>query len=409
MRLVPRRLLSSRRLLSFFTLLLLAMMSDTLAAQTYTTLYSFTGGADGSQPYGSFTIDSSGNLYGTASGGGDLSCSVFVPGCGVVFKLKGRKLTVLHAFKGAPDGALPRANVIFDAQGNIYGTTARGGNLCAWDPTNGCGTIFKIDSSGHETVLYRFGGAGDGAAPDSTLVRDAAGNLWGTTTLEGYTGNSQCYGGCGTIFKLSPAGKLTSYDFQGPPNDGYWPLAGLVTDSSGNMYGTTEFGGADNSGILFQVSPKGGGITILHSFNIASNDAANPSNLLYSEGKLFGPAISGGTYQGGAVFEVSTSGETLFYNFAPFQDSLTVSAQGTLVRTSEGSIYGTEAYGGTFEYGAIYELTAHGGLVTFHQFGGPPDGQYPYGGLSADSAGNIYGMTLGGGTTGAGAIFELIK
>jgi uncharacterized repeat protein (TIGR03803 family) len=387
-----------------------ALMTRPVEAQTYNVLYNFTGGADGGIATAGLIRDAAGNLYGVTEGGGNLNCVINFTGCGVVFKLsKTGRESVLYTFQGGTDGADPQAGLIRDAQGNLYGTTARGGNPnCAWGPPAGCGTIFKLDPTGKETVLYRFKGGDDGAAPAGTLLLDAVGNLWGTTQFEGFAG-SQCFGpGCGTLFRLDPIGKLTSYLFQGAPTDGSWPLAGLTADSKGNLYGTTLFGGAYDSGTVFKVD-RSGKIKTLHTFDILTGDGANPTGLLMSAGKLYGPTTAGGAYQGGAVYELNPAGESVLYSFTALNDSSTQDPQGVLALDSTGNLYGTTAFSWPNQgYGTVYERQTSGNLITLHTFNGfNTDGANPMSGVIRDSAGNLYGTTQTGGTTGAGTIFRI--
>jgi uncharacterized repeat protein (TIGR03803 family) len=184
------------KVLALAAVVLLAM-TPRGQAQTYEVLYSFTGGADGGHPYAGLVRDAAGNLYGTTNG----DAAIFV---GNVFKLsKTGKETVLYTFTGGADGGLPKAGVIRDAAGNLYGTTTSGG-----DPSgcfgSSCGVVFKLDTTGKETVLYTFSGGADGGSPQAGLLRDAAGNLYGTTE---YGGDPKCdryYGSCGVVFKLNP-------------------------------------------------------------------------------------------------------------------------------------------------------------------------------------------------------------
>jgi uncharacterized repeat protein (TIGR03803 family) len=222
-----------------------------------TVLYTFTGGDDGDYP-DSLIRDATGNLYGTTFLGGGTGCNV--SGCGTVFKMtKAGKETVLYRFTGGDDGAYP-GGLIRDAKGNLYGT-AGGGDM---SDCTGCGVVFKLAPNGKETVLHSFTGPPDGRIPEG-LLRDSTGNLYGTTA-EG--GDSNCIegGGCGTIFKVDPTGKETVlYTFTGSP-DGELPLAVLIMDASGNLYGTTAFGGNPNSpcfdgthitgcGVIFKLAP----------------------------------------------------------------------------------------------------------------------------------------------------------
>lgn len=212
-------------------------------------LYTFLGGylgPDGAWPSAGVIRDQAGNLYGTTSWGGPSSY-------GTVFKVTGGQVTLLHGFSDVPDGRYPyHAALIEDAAGNLYGTTEGGGqNTCG--TSLGCGLVFKIDRAGTETVLYRFVGSPDGAAPVGGLTLDSAGNLYGTTGSDGSAG---CFLGCGTVFKLDTAGTLTVlHSFTGK-NDGGSPGGHLVVDSSGNVYGTTSGGGRSGLGVVFKITPN---------------------------------------------------------------------------------------------------------------------------------------------------------
>jgi uncharacterized repeat protein (TIGR03803 family) len=380
-------------------------------AQTFTQIYDFQGGTDGGDPVAGLTVDSEGNLYGTTEAGGSGPCAdFFIAGCGVVFRLsKDGQFTTLYQFQGGTDGSAPYAGVTRDAKGNLYGTTfAGGGTHCVFAPEVGCGTIFKLDSRGSETVLYRFSGGSDGAGPAANLYLDAEGNLWGTTELGGIFTNPLCSsGGCGTLFRLDRNHTLHSRPFQGPPNEGSAPLGGLVADPRGNIYGTTYQGGPFNGGTLFKISPTRK-LTTLHIFNIAAGDAGNPTGLLISGGKLYGPGASGGADQGGAIYQVDLSGEHLLYSFGEGNDESILFAQGTLARASDGTLYGTTSLGflGDFD-GEVYALDATGNFTEVHKFLGAPDGDTPKAGVIRDAAGNIYGTTERGGVFHAGTIFKV--
>jgi uncharacterized repeat protein (TIGR03803 family) len=186
-------------------------------------------------------FDTQGNLYGTTNGGGD-SNGCGYGGCGTVFEVKPNGTeTVLHSFTHSPDGAFPKASVVFDAQGNLYGTTALGG---AYNQ----GTVFEVTPSGSETVLYSFTGKADGGTPESGLVFDAHGNLYGTTWGGGDFSD-------GTVFKLSPAGVETVLHSFTDGLDGGAPVVGMIFDAQGNLYGTTSQGGAYNQGTVFKLTP----------------------------------------------------------------------------------------------------------------------------------------------------------
>ena len=199
---------------------------------------------DGDYLTSGLIMDATGNLYGTATYGGDFNCN-YPYGCGVVFRLKGRKETVLHSFKG-PDGAYPRAALFMDASGDLFGTTSNGGKGLRG------GTVFKIGEDGRERVLHTFRSAHGGSDPQAGVIRDAQGNLYGTT-LYGGSGN----GCCGTVFEVTADGKekvLHSFCTT-DCLDGAYPLAGLAIDAKGNLYGTASAGGVNHNGVVFMITP----------------------------------------------------------------------------------------------------------------------------------------------------------
>jgi len=270
-----------------------------------TILHNFgpTGSADGSAPESDLTRDVAGNLYGTTNlGGGDCGGR----GCGTVFMIdpQGQE-TVLHSFTGSPDGAYPStAAVLLDNSGNIYGTTSSGG-------TYGNGTVFELSPSGsgwQENILYNFTGGADGLGPLAGVIQDAAGNLYGNTG-EGGSYAGSCSFGCGVVFELSPTGsgwtETVLYTFTGAP-DGASPVAKLLKDRAGNLYGTTSSGGSSSAcsfeypggcGTVFELSPNGSGWTetILWTFT-GGADGAIPFGpvVMDREGTLYGAAGVGG-------------------------------------------------------------------------------------------------------------------
>ena len=279
--------------------------------------------ANGGIPDG-LIADASGNLYGVNAVDGSGTCGG--GGCGTIYRLSpgssgGWEMTVLYTFTGGSDGGGPWGGLKFDADGNLYGSTYAGGNLatgCNTSSGPGCGVVFKLSptESGpwNETVLYTFSGLADGGYPNGDLAFDSAGNLYGTT-LGGGKSNPNCdfYGLCGVVFKLSPAasGPWTEsvlYSFSGGA-DGATPAAGVILDSTGNLYGTTEYGGANTAcgsygcGVVFKMAPASGGAwkeVLLHNFD--GGDGANPTEpLTFGSGSnLYGTAPA----YGGVVFEI---------------------------------------------------------------------------------------------------------
>jgi uncharacterized repeat protein (TIGR03803 family) len=382
-----------------------------------TTLYSFTGGTDGAFPGGSLVLDSAGNLYGTAAGGGDLGACPAFDGCGVVFKLdKWGNQTVLYTFTGGADGAVPFGSLILDKTGNLYGTTFVGGDLSA---CYGCGVVFKLDKAGNETVLYSFMGGADGAYPEASLIFDNAGNLYGTASGGGDL--SACYGsGCGVVFKLDPSGKETVlYTFTGDA-DGAYPYAGLVLDKVGNLYSTTQNGGdlsacsGAGCGVVFKLD-KFGKETVLYSFTGGSDGAMNYFDgagvIRDQAGNLYGVAYQGGDLSAcggagcGVVFEVGPSGgETVLHTFTGGADGS--GPEGTPILDAAGNLYGTTYGGGPLGFGTVYELDRHG-KETVYALPSSAGGSAPVEALVRDSAGDLYGSASSGGAYNAGVIYKL--
>jgi uncharacterized repeat protein (TIGR03803 family) len=220
-----------------------------------TVLHSFDGlTGDGGDAYAGLILDSAGILYGTTQGGGNVNPNCLPGlemGCGTVFQITTTGAeSVLYAFTGYKDGNTPFGGVIRDEGGNLYGTTQ------PRPKPNGWGTVFKLDPAGKLTVLHTFSGGAGGEDPLDTLIHDSAGNLYGTTSAGG-TGGCTYYvgGGCGTVFRLSSSGKFAVlYSFTGSA-DGEYPVAGLVRDAKGNLYGTASWGGTYNEGALFKITP----------------------------------------------------------------------------------------------------------------------------------------------------------
>jgi uncharacterized repeat protein (TIGR03803 family) len=277
---------------------------------TETVLYAFQGGSDGAFPRGGLIADKKGNFYGTTAAGGSTNCSD--GGCGTVYELKSNgQETVLHAFQGGSDGWSPEGNMIVGTAGNLYGTTALGGtnnpNNCGGGDL-GCGTVFKVTQSGTESIIYDFQGGSDGWTPEAGLTKDDTGNLYGTTAGGG--GAAFCEFGCGTIFKVAADGTETVlYSFQGG-TDGWDPVAGVVREKTGDLYGTTIAGGgahcshvADGCGTVFKLAPDGTE-TVLFAFYNSHGRQPAAGLLMGKNGLLYGTTTSGGKHNDGVVFSV---------------------------------------------------------------------------------------------------------
>jgi uncharacterized repeat protein (TIGR03803 family) len=383
----------------------LMMLAAAIAApaQTYSALYTFTGGADGSTPDAGLIADGGGNLYGTTLYGGNLSCGAY--GCGAVFRLSAAgNEKVLHAFAGPlyGDGESPTGNLLLDSASDIYGTTSTGGNdRCSGGGGNGCGTVFRLDAKGNETLLHVFEGGVDGAAPTGGLTLDPAGNLYGTTVLGGAPDT-------GTIFELPSLGsEYILYSFSG--SDGANPKGSLVRDEVGNLYGTTMLGGnagcpfGESCGVVFKWGLSGE--TVLYSFNPADGAFPSPYLALDSAGNLYGTTSSGGATGHGTVFKVDPAGnETLLHSFSGGSDG--AYPYGGVILGRDGSLYGTTSGGGAYGYGVVFALGPSGKELSLYAFTGGADGAGPISSLLL-SKGVLYGTTSGGGTFGRGVVFKL--
>ncbi len=366
------------------------LATPTAHAQAYNVLHSFTGSADGKTPYAGLVRDSSGNLYGTTSAGG---ASNF----GTVFKVDTTGAeTVLHSFTGG-DGKTPIGSLVLDPSGNLYGTTGAGGS-------SNSGTVFKVDTTGGETVVYSFKGGADGKTPLGGLVLDSSGNLYGTTSAGGSASS-------GTVFKVdTTGGETVLYSFTGG-TDGKTPTGSLVRDAAGNLYGTTNDGGKayacflgySGCGVVFRVDTTDTE-TVLYTFT-GGGDGGNPyyaSLVLDAAGNLYGTTAAGGPSDFGTVFKLDAAGtETVLYSFG--QGGLEPFAG--LVLDAGGNLYGTTTGGGT-GFGTVFKLDTAGKETLLHSFGGP-DGATPYAGLVLDASGNLYGTTSAGGAANLGTAFEI--
>ncbi|HEY1612886.1 MAG TPA: choice-of-anchor tandem repeat GloVer-containing protein [Rhizomicrobium sp.] len=337
-----------------------------------TVLHAFSGGSDGGNPYGGVFVDSSGNAYGTTAGGG-------ASDSGVIFKLDANSAeAVLYNFcslQNCTDGAFPQAAPIMDGDGNLYGTTQTGGVKCR--AIKGCGTVYRLTPSGSETVLHAFTDSeGDGSYPESGLVMNRKGDLFGVT---GWGGNDMCGGGCGIVFKVSPGGKETILHTFTGQEDGFHSLGSLVSDKAGNLYGTTFYGGISNPncnagscGTIFKIAPNGTK-TLLYSFNGPPTDGANPTSALTLDkfGNLYGVTGNGGndaacSWGCGLAFELAADGtETVLYTFCSKQQcSDGIYPLGGLLAGRNGVFYGTTSEGGsatckvdnTWSCGTVFEL-----------------------------------------------------
>jgi uncharacterized repeat protein (TIGR03803 family) len=372
------------------------------AAATYTTLYNFTGLTDGDHPQCALIEDAQGNLFGTTAAGGYQNTarsrrhtgSQIGPKNGVVFELAPNGTqTVLHEFGIGADGANPRAGVITDAQGNMYGTTAYGG------PTYN-GTVFELTTSGTETVLHNFGGGTDGAVPSASLL--SVGNTYyGTTSAGGSFGT-------GTVFQIGPNNAYSVlFTFNGTSAGGY-PLGGLIADSAGNLYGTTSIGGSANYGVVFMLTPAGHE-TVLYNFKGRKDGNAPAGNLLRDKaGNLYGITYLGGKENYGTVFKLTQKGHEKRLHVFSGGSNDGLGPYGGLIMDAHGNLYGTTSQGGTYDFGTVFEMSPKGAITLLHSFSGT-DGEAPIAPLMFDNNGNIFGTASLGGTTNSGVVFEITQ
>jgi uncharacterized repeat protein (TIGR03803 family) len=392
----------SRFLSAFHVFSVLLALAYAAQAQTFQVLHTFEG-TDGSSP-GALVVDSSGNLYGTASRGAIDNCNTF--GCGTVFELSptqsGWSFATLYKFQSKTDGYYPAAPLTLGPGGIFYGATVDGGL------EGGGGTVFRIvptctdpgckQKLWSKTTLHRFGRC-DGAGTNGGMVLDKAGNLYGTT-IAACSRNGQ-------IYELSPSQQLQGnwkesviHAFAGAPSDGEWILNTLLIDGTGNLYGTTFSGGASNVGTIYRLSPQGSawhedllyafsGLDIIHPVNSVISDSA---------GSLYG--VTYGDQQPSIAFKLTNSeGSWVFttlYTFLPGQAEELTSG---LVMDAAGNLYGA-GIGGAYGNGAVYKLsqTPNGWIYSsLHDFSGGGDGASPSGPLTLDANGNLYGSASAGG------------
>jgi uncharacterized repeat protein (TIGR03803 family) len=385
------------------------------AAGKYKVLYKFTGGSDGSQPGAGLIFDASGNLYGTTTAGG-------ASGNGTVFKLTKNAdgswtESLLYSFAGGTDGATPEAEVTFDTNGNLYGTTYYGGAFSA-------GAVFQLapnsDGTWTETLLYSFTAGSDGANPYAGLIFDSNGNLYGTTYLGGVSG-------VGVVYKLAPNSDGTwtesvLHTFTG--GDGSYPDVGNLTfDTDGNLYGVADYGGGSGVGVVYKLTPNSNGTwteSVLHTFTGGTDGRSPDGTLIFdSAGRLYGNA-GGGSAGYGNVFKLILGAkgkwtEHVLYMFQGNQDG--AYPVGGVVLDTTGNLYGTTNMGedlnGACCFGQVFKLTAHTHGWTKHaphRFQGPPrDGGNSGSPVVFDAAGNLYGTAYDAFGGGYGVVFEYIK
>ena len=408
--------LHTRFTLVFALVLALTALANPAAAQTFSVLHYFSAGGDGAGPRAPVTVGPSGAVYGTVSVGGSY-------GAGLVFKLSQVNsawiFSPLYQFTGGSDGANPVGGVVFGPDNKLYGTAQLGG-------INRNGLVFSLSPPAtfchsticywHETILHSFTGSPDGFNPwTENLVFDPAGNIYGTT------GNGGAYG-AGTVFELTRSGggytETVLHSFGGI--DGAYPLAGVVLDDAGNLYGTTENGGpilrlcSFGCGTAYQVTPSGGSWleSTVHIFDFLHGYYPNSAMIRDAAGNLYGTAIASANYNDGVAFKLAPSEGGFDYTLL-HQFTSDCEPYGALAMDAAGNFFGTCVYGGSNGAGWVYELTNCTDtcdIIDLHDFN-QRDGSMPTAGPTLDANGNLYGTTEFGGTgdcnLGCGVVWEI--
>lgn len=394
-------------------------------AQTYTVLHNFTGGRDGAFPFAGMTIGGAGNLYGTASEGGEY-------GYGSVFQLRRSGpdwvFSPIYAFQGGNDGYWPSARVIIGPNGSLYGTTLEGGGGGCF--LYGCGTVFNLQPplatvcrsvlcAWTKTVLYRFTGFQDGSTPLGDIIFDRTGNLYGTTS-------NGTFSSSGTVYELTPSfGYWTEDTLHTFTNgsDGAKPNSGVILDNAGNLYGTAAIGGGgcfgNVCGMIFKLSPSGSGWTetILYAFQGGSDGQSPLGGVIFDQaGNLYGTASTGGAGGGGTVFELTPSGSGWTFNLLySFSGGYEGGPNASLSWDTAGNLYGTTTGDGTYQHGSVFRLAPSDGGWTetdLYDFTGGTDGGSPRSIVTLDVNGNLYGTASTGGAydcgeEGCGVVWEI--
>jgi uncharacterized repeat protein (TIGR03803 family) len=368
---------------------LMLAVAEPAFAQNERVVYNFGNPPDAYGPKCNLVFDATGNLYGTTFSGG-------LHNLGAVFRVSPTGMeTVFYSFAGGADGSHPVAGLFRDAAtGNLYGTTVNGGAF-------GSGTVFMLTPAGAESVLYSFkGGTVDGANPYSSVVRVG-------TTIYGTTFNGGAYG-YGTVFKLSAAGQervLHSFNSAFPTLDGAHPYAGLVVHN-GILYGTTTMGGLSNLGTVFSITPAGTE-QVLYNFEGGSNDGQGPyAGLIFDQsGNLYGTTYLGGADNAGTVFALTSTGEIVLHHFLS-NSADGANPYGTLI-FYRGNFYGTTLQGGSANGGTVFKITPGGTETVLHSFTGGTDGFNPYAALVLGNSNTLYGTTIQGGATNLGTVFKM--
>jgi len=392
----------------------LCLVTSTAAsAQTFNSIFSFSGNDGNAPDLGTLVQGTDGSFYGTTGDGGANEG-------GTIYKITPTgELTTLYNFcsqTNCVDGNRPFAGLFLGTDGNFYGTTLYGGANNSADCEFGCGTLFRITPQGALTTLYNFcsqPNCADGAGPHAPLMQALNGELYGTTGSGGLN-NSYCPG-CGTLFKTTLAGKLTTLHlFCSETNcaDGKYPVGGLVQTVNGDLYGTTWSGGVGGYGTVFNMTTWGK-LTPIHSFSGRHSGGMDVGAGLVraADGNFYGDTSGGGTAGFGTIFEITPYGEsTTLLSFIPYLEG--GFASDPLIQGTDGNFYGTTFEGsGRFYYGSAFQMTPDGSLTPLYAFD-PVDGTNPAAGLLQSTNGTFYGTTNSGGSSnncyeGCGTVFSV--
>ncbi|MEO5717068.1 MAG: choice-of-anchor tandem repeat GloVer-containing protein [Chthoniobacterales bacterium] len=359
--------------------ILVSLLLDTVSAQTFSSIHSFTG-TDGSYPYAGLVMQK-GLLYGTTDEGGPAGAR------GVIYSVNPQGVVSVVAGFTAETGIFSEGGLTLAEDGSLYGTAVYGG-------VRNAGTLFKITGNGL-SVRYHFNNR-TGPGPYS-LVSGPAGNFYGTTSSGGKNGY-------GTVFRTNPASSrvTTIHDFQS--DDGSLPYGRLVLARDGNFYGTSYYGGSDGKGTFYRITPEGT-FTLLHSFT--GSEGANPSSgvIQGNDGAFYGTTQGGGSQSLGAIYKADDQGNITVLHSFNYTDG--ANPQASLIQVQSGELYGTSSQGGTFGDGTIFKITTGGAYTKLYDFTGGIDGKIPFSGLTQAPDGTIYGTTNQGGTADLGTVFKL--
>ena len=316
------------------TVLLLGASFSRVNAQTLSVIHTFTNGNDGGNPYGSVTLDSSGNMYGTTNTGG-------ASGAGTIWKYSVLgHFSVAYSFNEASDGGYPNGNITFDSYGNMYGTCSYGGSF-------GYGTVWEYSASGHLVVLHSFTNGNDGSDPYGSVTLDSSGNMYGTASNGGAIG-------AGTLWEYSASGIFSVLHTFTQGNGGGYPYGSVTLDGSGNMYGTTAVAGTNGSGTVWEYSALGN-FSVLHIFTNGIDGHFPAGSVTFdSNGNMYGTALYGGASDAGTVWEYNASGNfSVVHTFTGGNDG--GNPNGSVTFDSYGNMYGTTESGGPLTIGTIWE------------------------------------------------------